>query len=131
MPELPDDVPDTLSQPISGGSDAKEHIGEQSPREEEAETARDSSDSEPELRLDLQMGAWLGFHDGDTPLMAKLAVHDPEEDIYIFVNRSGIKMRQISGAALRALVSRGLVDILQTTSNFREEVNDVRKKLDT
>ena len=43
------------------------------------------------------MGAWLGFHDGETPLMAKLAVHDPGSDTYIFVNRQGIKMREIGG----------------------------------
>ncbi|MCB1842326.1 MAG: DUF1631 family protein, partial [Halioglobus sp.] len=99
--------------------------------DEDAHAQDDQQDNDAEIQLDLPMGAWLGFHDGDTPLMAKLAVHDPEEDTYIFVNRSGIKMRQISGTDLRALVSRGMVDVLQTTSNFRQEVNDVRKKLDS
>ncbi|MDZ7783706.1 MAG: DUF1631 family protein [Halioglobus sp.] len=81
--------------------------------------------------LDLPMGAWLGFHDGDTPLMAKLAVHDPDEDIYIFVNRKGIKMRQVSGAELRNLTERGMVEVLQTASSFREQIEEVRKKLDS
>jgi len=77
------------------------------------------------------MGTWLGFHDGDTPLMAKLAVHDPDEDIYIFVNRKGIKMRQVSGAELKDLTDRGMVEVLQTASSFREQIDEARKKLDS
>jgi len=77
------------------------------------------------------MGAWLGFHDGDTPLMAKLAVHDPDEDIYIFVNRKGIKMRQVSGPELKNLTERGMVEVLQTASSFPEQIEEVRKKLDS
>jgi len=80
--------------------------------------------------LDLTMGAWLGFHDGETPLMAKLAVHDPGSDTYIFVNRQGIKMREIGGEELADLVSRGLVDILQTHSSFRRDVDAARRELD-
>ena len=76
------------------------------------------------------MGTWLGFHDGETPLMARLAVHDPEEGYYIFVNRNGVKMRQVSSQELHQLIDRGLVDILETSSNFRDEVTEVRKKLD-
>lgn len=80
--------------------------------------------------LDLTMGAWLGFHDGETPLMAKLAVHDPGSDTYIFVNRQGIKMREIGGEELADLVSRGLVDILQPHSSFRRDVDVARRELD-
>jgi len=81
--------------------------------------------------LELPMGTWLGFHDGDKPLMAKLAVHDPDGDTYIFVNRNGIKMRELNGAELSDLLSRGLVDVLETSSSFRREVDEARKKLDT
>lgn len=76
--------------------------------------------------LDLPMGAWVGFHDGDKPLLAKLAVHDREQASYTFVNRSGIKMRQLSGRELRQLIENGLVDILETRSKFREETTRAR-----
>ena len=46
--------------------------------------------------------------------MAKLAVHDPDSDSYIFVNRAGKKLREMSGSALEALIAKGLVDILST-----------------
>ena len=74
------------------------------------------------------MGAWLGFHDDDTPMMAKLAVHDRQEDNYIFVNREGIKMRELSKRQLIELMDNGLVDILQTESNFRDKVTRERHK---
>lgn len=76
--------------------------------------------------LNLLMGTWLGFHDGDTPLLAKLAVHDREQNNYIFVNRSGIKMRQLNSQELSALMESGMVDVLETRSSFREEIS--RKK---
>jgi hypothetical protein len=81
-------------------------------------------------KINLPMGAWLGFHDGDTPLMARLAVYDLENDYYIFVNRKGVKMRQVSRLELLSLIDNGLVDILETNSNFRDQVTEVRKKLD-
>lgn len=68
------------------------------------------------------MGAWLGFHDGDMPMMAKLAVHDPENNKFIFVNRKGVKLREVSTAELARLIDDGLVDILETHSNFKDEV---------
>ena len=80
--------------------------------------------------LDLPMGTWLGFHDGEMPLMAKLAVHDPSDDSYIFVNRQGIKLRELRGGELAELIARGLVDILHTNSSFREDVAAARRELD-
>ncbi len=74
------------------------------------------------------MGAWLGFHDGETPMMAKLAVYDPRRDNYILVNRKGIAMREISGAELVSLMDQGLVDILETRSRFRDEVERAREE---
>ena len=67
--------------------------------------------------LDLPMGVWLGFHDGETPMMAKLAVHDPSADLYIFVNRNGIKLRELSGTELSSLLQTGMAEILHTSSN--------------
>jgi hypothetical protein len=76
------------------------------------------------------MGTWLGFHDGEAPLMAKLAAHDLEGDFYIFVNRKGVKMRQLTKLKLLDLIDRGMIDILETSSNFRKKVTEVRKNLD-
>ncbi|MFT7285933.1 MAG: hypothetical protein ACI87W_000036 [Halieaceae bacterium] len=83
--------------------------------------------AKPEIReVEVPMGAWLGFHDGETPMMAKLAVFDPRRDNYIFVNRKGIALRELSRGELLALMDRGLVDILETHSYFRDEVERVR-----
>jgi len=76
--------------------------------------------------VDVPMGAWLGFHDGETPIMAKLAVYDPRRDNYIFVNRKGIALRELNRAELLDLMDRGLLDILETRSYFREEVQRAR-----
>ena len=86
-----------------------------------------ASDEHADTReMNLPIGVWLGFHDGDIPIMAKLAVYDPSRDNYIFVNRQGISLRQISRPELLALVDEGLVDILETQSCFREEVERAR-----
>lgn len=84
--------------------------------------AIDDSFNTPALKLDihLPMGSWLGFHDSETPMLARLAVHDPVEDHYIFVNREGIKLRELAGTALAALVEEDMVDIIETRSSFRD-----------
>jgi len=80
--------------------------------------------------MDVPMGAWLGFHDGETPIMAKLAVYDPRRDNYIFVNRRGIALRELSRGELLSLIDEGLVDILETRSYFRDEVERARERRD-
>lgn len=80
--------------------------------------------------IQLTMGAWLGFHDGDTPIMARLAVHDREQGSYIFVNRQGIKLRQLSTDELTSLIDQGQVELLETRSNFREAVRRARNEQD-
>jgi hypothetical protein len=80
--------------------------------------------------LNLPTGTWIGFHDGETPLLARLAVHDQEDGHFIFVNRNGVKMRQLSRQELLGLIDRGLVDIVETNTNFRTEVSEARKNLD-
>ena len=77
----------------------------------------------PESAPQLPMGVWLGFHDGDTPLLARLAVHDRERDSYTFVNRNGIRMRELNTRELLALMDSGLIDVLESKSSFREEVS--------
>ena len=87
-------------------------------------------DNAQKRHINLSMGTWLGFHDGEAPLMAKLAAHDLEGDFYIFVNRKGVKMRQLTKLKLLDLIDRGMIDILETSSNFRKKVTEVRKNLD-
>lgn len=114
-----ENAPDPLSTPDPG----QENDTDAGP---EAAAAQE----QPQRMLNLPMGAWLGFHDGDTPLMARLAVYDQENDYYIFVNRKGVKVRQITRQNLLSLIDTGLVDILETHSNFRDDVTEVRKSLD-
>jgi hypothetical protein len=93
----------------------------------------DSLSNQEDLRdqpLNLPMGIWVGFHDGETPLMARLAVHDPDGDYYVFVNRKGVKMRQLNKQELLKLIEDDLVDILETHTNFRKKVTEVRKNRD-
>lgn len=104
-------------------------VADPDPAPEEA-AAQPPEESAQPTTLDLPSGTWLGFHDGETPLMARLAVHDPDEDQYIFVNRKGVKLRTATGAELSALIDQGLVDILETKSNFREEVQKAKDDLD-
>ncbi len=107
---------DHLTQQARSKNAVQGHITEQAPVQQR--------------QINLAMGAWLGFHDGETPLMARLAVHDPEEGYYVFVNRNGVKMRQVSSQELLSLIDSGMVDILETNTNFRDEVTEVRKNLD-
>ena len=83
-----------------------------------------------ERQINLPVGVWIGFHDGETPMMARLAVHDTDHDNFIFVNRKGVKIRQASQQEMLSLIDEELLEILETKSNFKEEVTEVRKKLD-
>ena len=88
------------------------------------DAAQQSSDARLQALKDMQlpMGAWLGFHDTQPPLMAKLAVHDPQQNTYIFVDRNGIKLRQLSREQLHELIDKGMIDILEKRSSFRDQV---------
>lgn len=89
-------------------------------------TGQQNPAPQPETSV-LSTGTWVGFHDGETPLLAKLAVHDREMDRYIFVNRSGIKMRQLNREELQRLIDQSLVDVLETRSSFRDEIARVKQ----
>ncbi|MEM1110890.1 MAG: DUF1631 family protein [Pseudomonadota bacterium] len=100
----PDDLSDSDRQQIKEYLDKRRGLHEQ------------SGNSEPDsaFRLGITPDTWLGFHDGDQPTMAKMAIFDQERQLYIFVNREGAKLRELSHEALKDLMDRGLVDILQT-----------------
>ena len=89
------------------------------------EGSPDQSDADPEP-LGLATGTWLGFHDCDPPMLARLAAHDREQGQYIFVNRRGVKLRQLSTTGLLALAEQDLVDIFESRGNFRDHVNRLK-----
>lgn len=89
--------------------------------------------AQPELpdsgRPELPMGTWLGFHDVDPPLLAKLALHDKVRKLLIFVNRKGVEQRRLEEEDYFALIGEGQVDILEARNNFREQVERARARL--
>jgi len=78
----------------------------------------------------LPMGAWLGFHDSDPPLLARLAAHVLDSNEYTFVNRCGIRVRQLSHSHLLELMQQGQVDILETRSSFRDQIGRAKQQQD-
>jgi hypothetical protein len=50
-----------------------------------------------------------------------------EKDSYIFTNREGIKLRELTVAQLIALIDRDMVDILDRKTNFRDTVAQMRQ----
>jgi len=83
--------------------------------------------SQTVVKLQIPMGTWLGFHDREPPMMAKVAVRDLEKDSYIFTNREGIKLRELTVAQLMALIERDMVDILDRKTNFRDTVTQMQQ----
>jgi uncharacterized protein DUF1631 len=78
---------------------------------------------------DLPMGTWLGFHDVDPPLLAKLALHDKVRRLLIFVNRKGIEQRRLEEEEYLQLIKQGMVDIMEASNNFREQVERARQRM--
>ena len=77
-------------------------------------------DSNTVLQLQIPIGTWLGFHDREPPIMAKVAVRDLDKDSYIFTNREGIKLRELTVPQLVTLIERDMVDILERKISFRD-----------
>jgi hypothetical protein len=82
--------------------------------------------------LELSRCTWLGFRDGDDEevVLARLAVYNRAQNDYIFVDRCGIKIRQLSGKELLLIMTRGLMDILEARSRFKNEVAQAQKHVD-
>ena len=77
-------------------------------------------DTNTVLQLQIPIGTWLGFHDREPPIMARVAVRDLDKDSYIFTNREGIKLRELTVPQLVTLIERDMVDILERKSSFRD-----------
>lgn len=65
------------------------------------------------LQGPIPIGVWLGFHDEDISTMAKLAVYDRANDNYIFANKQGFLVRQLSTPELLGLIEDELIDIIE------------------
>jgi hypothetical protein len=99
-------------------------------RERDRKRSRDEYMHPPAATNEFQLpiGAWVGFHDGNSPLMAKLATYETEQDNYLFVDREGKKLREVGGEEMSKLMDQTLVEVLQTRSTFREDVHRERNK---
>jgi hypothetical protein len=59
----------------------------------------------------------------DRRTVARVAVRDLEKDSYIFTNRDGIKLRELTVPQLVTLIERDMVDILEHKTSFRETLS--------
>jgi len=117
-------------------ADTSDHAGHDYPLQTAQSSRRDDAvpsasapyESNTVVKLQIPMGTWIGFHDRDPPLMARAAVRDLEKDSYIFTNREGIKLRELTVAQLMALIDRDMVDVLDRKSNFRETISQMRSE---
>jgi hypothetical protein len=106
----------------------EEYLHRKRERERKRSRLEDAHPPEATNEFKLPIGAWIGFHDGNSPLMAKLATYDAEQDSYLFVNREGKKLREVGGEEMGKLMGQSLVEVLQSRSTFREDVNRERNK---
>jgi len=63
-------------------------------------------------------------------LMAKVAAKDIEKNSYIFTDREGIKLREITVPQLIALMDRDMVDVLERKNSFKDTINQMRQDHD-
>ena len=92
----------------------------QSEDSDRALSAEQPFDTNTVLQLQIPIGTWLGFHDREPPIMARVAVRDLDKDSYIFTNREGIKLRELTVPQLVTLIERDMVDILERKTSFRD-----------
>jgi hypothetical protein len=114
---------------------SEEQVSRPEAQETELPPLQVESEPNPEPDLpesgipELPMGTWLGFHDVDPPLLAKLAMHDKVRRLLIFVNRKGMELRRLPEEEYLDLLQQGQVDILETKTNFREQVELARQRM--
>jgi hypothetical protein len=114
--------PRTAEQPATAQHDALPTT--QSDDTRHAVSAEQPFDPNAILQLKIPIGTWLGFHDREPPIMARVAVRDLDKDSYIFTNRDGIKLRELTVPQLVTLVERDMVDILERRTSFQETLLD-------
>jgi len=101
------DVPtlsETFQDALNSEPEKNTHTGEST--DQRSATAKPGAGPVP-------IGVWLGFHDQDTSTMAKLAVYDRGNDRYIFANKQGYLVRELSTPDLLQLIESELVVIIE------------------
>lgn len=123
--DIPAPAPTPTPAPAAAAAESIEPLG---PVRVKADTP--SSPDLPDSGLpELPMGTWLGFHDMDPPLLAKLALHDKVRRLLIFVNRKGVELRRLGEDEYLELIQEGQVDIMEAKNNFREQVERARRRM--
>jgi hypothetical protein len=106
----------------------EEYLHRKRERDRKRSRTEDVHPAEATNEFKLPIGAWIWFHDGNSPLMAKLVTYEAEQDNYIFVDREGKKLRDVSGKEMHRLMDETLVEVLHTRSTFRDDVHRERNK---
>lgn len=114
--------PDLTEPPPAPLQTAPQEVTRTEPRREQVPATDQPFDRQTIVKLQIPMGTWMGFHDREPPMMAQVAVRDLERDTYIFTNREGIKLRELTVNQLISLIDRNMVDILERKTNFREAI---------
>ncbi len=82
-------------------------------------TSQPAAERASSSQVQVPMGTWLGFHDQDMPTLAKLAVYDRGNDSYIFANKQGLLVRQLTKLELQRLIESELVELVESRSVIR------------
>ncbi len=106
--EAPMDIPTVSDNGNTDQNKEPEFKAPSDPAPVADKTAVGTSDS-----LLIPVGVWLGFHDEDASMMAKLAVYDRANGNYIFANKQGFLVRQVNTPDLLHLIENELVDIIE------------------
>lgn len=73
----------------------------------------------------LRIGTWVEVLDDDEPLRCKLVAHIDSSDRLVFANRTGMKVREWSGAGLAQALHRGDVRVLDDGLLFERALEAV------
>ena len=77
----------------------------------------------------LQPGAWIELHEDDETLRCKLIALFDDSERYVFVNRSGMKVREWTEMGLATALQRGDVSLLDDSLLFDRALDSVVSQL--
>lgn len=95
------------------------------------DSERPLAEDDPELLSvrRLRPGAWIELNEEDDPLRCKLIALFDDSDRYVFVNRSGMKVREWTEMGLAAALQRGDVRLLDDSLLFDRALDSVVSQL--
>ncbi len=96
-----------------------------------ADSEQRLAEDDPELLSvrRLQAGSWIELHEDDEPLRCKLIALFDDSDRYVFVNRSGMKVREWTAMGLAVALQRGDVSLLDDSLLFDRALDSVVSQL--